>query len=176
MPERTGRVDTRRGVAGRARFAAAMSFTFASCALFELSPAWAAPLPGAAPVSLEAILHALSTLDRHEIVSLALTLGILVFAVTTAIALVRTRTRSSARLAAARHEIARLRDEADRAVTLLLSEPQVVVMWREPGKDPLILGDGVKLAGGSPSRRGLAFGSWLGLEEARTLGQAVEAL
>jgi hypothetical protein len=85
---------------------------------------------GPAPITLDAVLLALSTLDRHEIVSLALTLGILVFAVTTAIALVRTRARLSARLAAARHEIARLRDEADRATTLLLSEPQVVVMWR----------------------------------------------
>jgi hypothetical protein len=158
MPERAGRVDTRRSVAGRARFAAAISFILTSGASLEVSPAWAAPLPGSVPITLEAVLHALSTLDRHEIVSLALTLGVLVFAVTTAIALVRTRVRFSARLTAARHEIARLRDEADRAVTLLLSEPQVVVMWREPEKEPLILGDAVKLAGVSSPRRVLAFG------------------
>jgi signal transduction histidine kinase len=176
MPERAGRVDTRQGVAGRARFAAAISFILAARALLEVSPAWAATTPGPPPITLEAVLHALATLDRHEIVSLALTLGVLVFAVTTAIALVRTRVRFSARLTAARHEIARLRDEVDRAVTLLLSEPQVVVMWREPEKDPFILGDAIKLAGVSSSRRVLAFGSWLGLEEARTLEQAVDSL
>src|SRR6202171_1427796 len=175
MPERAGRVDTRQGVAGRARFAAAIAFILAACALLEAPPAWAAT-PGPAPITLEAVLYALATLDRHEIVSLALTLGVLVFAVTTAIALVRTRVRFSARLTAARHEIARLRDEVDRAVTLLLSEPQVVVRWREPEKEPFILGDAIKLAGVSSSRRVLAFGSWLGLEEARTLEQAVDSL
>ena len=169
MAERAG---TRRGVAGRARFAAILASILAADVAF--TPSGAAAAPGS--ITPEAVLHALATLDRHEIVSLSLTLGILVFAVTTAIALVRTRARLSTRLAAARHEIARLRDEADRAITLLLSEPQVVVVWREAGKDPLILGDAGKIAGVSSPRRVLAFGSWLGLEEARAIERAVEAL
>ena len=174
MPDITGGVDTQCGVAGRARFAAAILFAFGGSGW--ASPASAEALPAPPPLTLDVVLHALSGLDRHQVVSLALTLGILVFAVTTAIALVRTRVRFSGRLAAARQEIARLRDETDRALTLLLSEPQVVVLWRELDKDPLILGDAVKLAGVPASRRVLAFGSWLGLEEARTLEQAVDSL
>ncbi len=95
MPERAGGIDTHWGVAGRARFAAAMSFTIASSALLEAVAGLGGPARGPAPITFEAVLHALSTLDRHEIVSLALTLGVLVFAVTTAIALVRTRARFS---------------------------------------------------------------------------------
>ncbi len=116
------------------------------------------------------------SLNRNEIASLTLTLGILVFAVTTAIALLRTRARGDARLATAKNEIARLRDEADRATTLLLAEPQVVVVWREVGRDPLILGDAANFAGVEAARRVLAFGTWLGVEEAHTLDQAVEGL
>jgi hypothetical protein len=41
-------------------------------------------------VTLQEIAHSLVNLDRHELAQLALTLGILFFAVTTAIALVRT--------------------------------------------------------------------------------------
>src|SRR5579871_6086294 len=181
MPEQAGRVDARQGVAGRRRFAAAFAFTLGAAMSFETLPAKAAPPADPLPVTFEAMLHAVSTLERHEIVSLALTFGILVFAVTTAIALVRTRKRAATRLTVARHVTARStssrsRDEVDRAVTLLLSEPQVVVMWREPEKEPFILGDAGKIAGVSAPRRILAFGTWLGLEEARALEQAVEAL
>jgi PAS domain-containing protein len=125
---------------------------------------------------LETLARALWSLDRLEIVSLTLTLGILVFAVTTAIALLRTRSRGEARLAMAKNEIARLRDEADRATTLLLAEPQVVVVWREADRDPLILGDAANFAGVEAARRVLAFGTWLGVEEAHALDQAVEGL
>src|SRR5579871_6619229 len=116
MPEQAGRVDARQGVAGRRRFAAAFAFTLGAAMSFETLPAKAAPPADPLPVTFEAMLHAVSTLERHEIVSLALTFGILVFAVTTAIALVRTRKRAATRLTVARHEIARLRDEVDRAV------------------------------------------------------------
>jgi signal transduction histidine kinase len=130
----------------------------------------------ATPMTLDVIIRTLWTLDRHEIAQLALTLGILVFAVTTAIALVRTRSKNVMRLAAARSEIARLREEADRATTLLLAEPQVVVVWRDAGRDPLILGDPSNFTGVEAARRVLAFGIWLGVEEAHTLDQAVERL
>src|SRR5262249_52220599 len=122
------------------------------------------------------ILWLLANLNRYELAMLALTFGVIAFAVTTAISLVQTRKSLSTRLAAARQEVARLREEADRSVALLLSEPQVVVMWRGPEKDPLILGEVAKMAGVSPDRRVLAFGTWLGIEEAQALDHAIDAL
>src|SRR5437763_250504 len=53
-------------------------------------PAW--PLAG--------YFDAVAGLDRHEIAVLALSLGVIVFAVTTAIALLRTRTRAALTLSA----------------------------------------------------------------------------
>jgi signal transduction histidine kinase len=126
--------------------------------------------------TLQNIFHSLLNLDRHQLAQLALTLGILVFAVTTAIALVRTRDRMNLHLASAKQEIALLRDEADRAMTLLLGDPQIIIVWREPQKSPLILGDIGNVAGVEAARRILAFGAWLGVEEAHRLEAAVEGL
>jgi signal transduction histidine kinase len=127
-------------------------------------------------LSLEILTRPFSLFDRHELAQLALTLGVLVFAVTTAIALVRTRARMDTRLAAAKREIALLRDEADRAQTLLLGEPQIIVVWREPQKEPLILGDVGNVAGIEAARRVLAFGAWLGVEDAHRLDEAIAGL
>src|SRR5947209_19198661 len=77
---------------------------------------------------------ALGTLERHELAALALTLGIIFFAVVTAIALVRTRARAASRDAAARADIIALREEVDRANTLLLAEPQIVITWPAAGR------------------------------------------
>jgi len=126
--------------------------------------------------TLQNIVHSLLNLDRHQLAQLALTLGILVFAVTTAIALVRTRDRMNLHLASAKREIALLRDEADRAMTLLLGDPQIIIIWREPQKAPLILGDVGNVTGVEAARRILAFGTWLGVEEAHRLEAAVDGL
>lgn len=127
-------------------------------------------------VTLQEIVQSLVNLDRHELAQLALTLGILAFAVTTAIALVRTRARMDLSIAQAKREIAHLRDEADRALALLLGDPQVIVVWREPQKQPIILGDVTNVAGIEAARRVLAFGAWLGVEEAHRLEEAVDGL
>ncbi len=169
MAERAGTGCANYRAVGCARYASAI---LSAVFIFFLQSEPAS----AGPISLEAIIRALWSLDRHEIAQLALTLGILVFAVTTAIALVRTRSKGTLRLAAARSEIARLRDEADRATTLLLAEPQLVIVWREIGRDPLILGDPANFAGVEAARRVLAFGTWLGVEEAHKLDQAVDGL
>ncbi len=95
---------------------------------------------------------------------------------TTAIALVRTRARMDSKLASAKREIALLRDEADRAMTLLLGDPQIIVVWREPQREPLILGDVGNVAGIEAARRVLAFGMWLGVEEAHRLEAAIDGL
>lgn len=98
-------------------------------------------------------------LTRQEITSLALTLGILLFAVVTAIALLRSRTRAAIERAEAKKEIARLRAEADRMTALLLSEPQVVVIWRNLTSEPVVLGEVAPISGLESSRRILAFGA-----------------
>src|SRR6266852_2440064 len=71
--------------------------------------------------TIGAYLSAISQLDRHEIAALALTLGILCFAVVTAIMLVRTRRRLAETEAAARDQAIALRARADRANALLQS-------------------------------------------------------
>src|SRR3979490_2847853 len=80
-------------------------------------------------------LAALAGLDRHEIAALTLILGVLFFAVVTAVLLVRTHARASASEAAARDRIAALKSDVDRLTGLLLSEPQLLVSW-PAGRDP----------------------------------------
>jgi signal transduction histidine kinase len=122
-----------------------------------------------------AVATAFGSVDRHEIVTLALTLGLLLFAVVTAIILVRTRARGAKLEAAGRDEIATLRAEIDRANALLLSEPQIVIDWAAASDDPAIAGD-PGIVGASAPHRVLAFGTWLDAEKARGIEHAVEAL
>ena len=119
---------------------------------------------------------ALGTLERHELAALALTLGIIFFAVVTAIALLRTRARAASREAAARADIIALREEVDRANTLLLAEPQIVITWPAAGEEPDILGDTSIVTPAPIPRRALAFGSWLDPEHAKAMEHAVELL
>jgi signal transduction histidine kinase len=133
--------------------------------------------PVSAQTMFEQMASGLQDLRQHQLMTLALLLGVLVFAATTAVVLVRTRSNFSAKLADAQGEIAVLRDEAERAVALLLAEPQVVIVWRDQKSEPAILGDALSLSGTSVSpRRILAFGSWLDPARAHALEQAVDAL
>src|SRR5262245_63132304 len=86
--------------------------------------------------SVAAFLSAALALDRYEIAALALTLGVIFFATVTAILLVRTRVRAERMDAQARAEIMALRAEVDRAKALLLSEPQVIVVWPASSDEP----------------------------------------
>src|SRR3984893_193036 len=109
-----------------------------------------APIMAAVPVRAEeapdiptigAYVAAISQLNRHEMAALALTLGILCFAVVTAILLVRTRRRLVETEAAARDQAITLRARADRANALLQSEPQVVIAWSTTEEEPEIIRD-----------------------------------
>src|SRR5262249_4300991 len=106
----------------------------------------------------------------------ALTLGVILFAVVTAIALLRTRRNAAAALAGRQAEINELREERDRANALLLAEPQVVVVWPAGSDEPEIIGDPSIVVRAPVSRRILAFGTWLPPESARALEDAIEAL
>lgn len=119
---------------------------------------------------------AISALDRHEIASAALSLGVLFFAVVTSFLLLRARRQSAEIEAALRGQISALAAEADRANTLLLSEPQVVIAWAAASEVPEIIGDPGIITSSTLPHRVLAFGSWLSPDEAQTLDAAVEAL
>ncbi len=134
----------------------------------------AEPPPALRPVT--DYIDAFAALDRHEVAALALTLGVILFAVATAIALLRTRARADQRLADRQAEINELREERDRANALLLAEPQVIVVWPAGADEPDISGD-VSLITRTPlPRRVLAFGTWLAPEDAHAMNDAVDAL
>ena len=87
------------------------------------------------------VLTAQSSIDQHQIASITVVCGVVLFAVVSAIMLVRSWARA-ARLERRLHkEIAALRDEVDRANALMRSEPQVVVVWPAGADEPKIDGD-----------------------------------
>jgi signal transduction histidine kinase len=121
-------------------------------------------------------LSTFSILDRHEIASTVLSLGVLFFAVVTSFLLLRARRQAAENETMLRNQISALAAEADRANTLLLSEPQIVVAWAAASESPEIIGDTGIVTSSSVPHRVLAFGSWLPSEDARALDSAVEAL
>ncbi|MGB6538875.1 MAG: PAS-domain containing protein [Xanthobacteraceae bacterium] len=115
------------------------------------------------------------TMDLRELAILGPMLGLVLFAVITAILLVRSRARSARLEYVARGEINALRDRLDRANALILSEQQVLVDWPAASEQPNIEGDPAILGVGEPHRV-LAFGSWLDAAKAKEMVRAVEAL
>jgi hypothetical protein len=94
-----------------------------------------------APLALGlAYVDAIRGLDAYELAGFALFFGALIFAVVTAIMLVRTRERLRVELVRTRAEVASLDGEIDRLYGLLLAEPQVIVSWSR-GARPEIIGD-----------------------------------
>jgi signal transduction histidine kinase len=126
--------------------------------------------------TLHAYLNALASLDLHESAAIALTLGILCFAVLAAILLVRTRARAARREALARDEITALRADLDRLNVLMQGEPQIIVSWPPAGDDPEIIGDSGLIAPFATPQEVLAFHSWLNAAKAREMEQRVAAL
>jgi signal transduction histidine kinase len=144
-------------------------------------PAWAQEQPFLAlreslQESLqEFALNTFQSIDRHDVAILAPVLGLLLFAVVTAIMLLRMRARSARFEAQSRDEIAGLRDKLDRANALLVSERQMMVDWPAASDRPNIDGDPDILGVGEPHRV-LAFGIWLDAGKAAEMEHAVEAL
>ena len=117
----------------------------------------------------EFVQGATRSIDRHEVAAIVLFAGLLLFAVVTAILLLRTRGRLVRLEASAHDEIAALRSDLDRANALLLSEPQVMVDWPAASDEPTIEGDPA-LVGAAAAHRVLAFGSWLDPQRAAAHG------
>ena len=138
------------------------------------------PLPARAADQPKLVLHefvvdATRSIDQHEVVVLVLIVGLLTFAVVTAIMLLRARARLSRLETSSHDEVAGLRSDIDRANALLLSEPQMMVDWPAASDEPSIDGDPA-IVGASAPHRVLAFGSWLDPTRAAAMEQAVEAL
>jgi signal transduction histidine kinase len=135
-----------------------------------------APARAQAAFDLSTYVFAVSRLDLRELAALGLTLGILCFAVVTAIMLVRTRRRLFETEAAARDEVIALRARADRANALLQSEPQVVIAWSTTDEEPEVIGDPGLVTDRAAAGRLLSFGSWLDAEPAGAMTEAVAGL
>jgi signal transduction histidine kinase len=120
--------------------------------------------------------QALLGLDRHEVIAVALTLGVLAFGVSAAVLLVRTRANAARRERKVLDEIVGLKAESDRASTLLQSEPQVIVAWAAAADEADIIGDATLVAPADAPHRVLAFGTWLDADQAVDLERAVATL
>ena len=122
-----------------------------------------------------AYVEAIRGLDAYELAAFALFFGALIFAVVTAIMLVRTRERLRVELVRTRAEVASLDGEIDRLYGLLLAEPQVIVSWSR-GAGPEIIGDPKMIAPELTADRIMTFAAWLRPEQAFLLDSVVERL
>src|SRR6185295_2591310 len=126
--------------------------------------------------TLEAYFDAFLALNSNEIAALALTLGILCFAVLTAILLVRTRHRLAATEARAHDESINARSAVDRAYAIIGAEPQILIVWAAASDEPEIIGDPALVTNPDAPHRVLAFGTWLEPDVAQAMERSVDAL
>ncbi|MDQ0349795.1 sensor histidine kinase [Ancylobacter vacuolatus] len=136
-------------------------------------PAHAQPAGQPAADGLFAVL---AVQDPSALIGLALVVGLIVFAATTAIVHLRYRRQSLRREAEAFGEIARLEAQIDEARALLMAEPQIVVVWRDPAAEPEIIGNTPAFTGVAAPARILAFGAWLSPASAGEIEAAVDRL
>jgi signal transduction histidine kinase len=128
------------------------------------------------PIALGvAYVEAIKSLDPHELAGLALFIGVLFFAVVSAVLLVRTHERLGAQRARSDAQVAALTGEIDRLYDLLLSEPQVVVAWSHNAA-PEIIGDPAIIAPDLTAGQLLTYAAWLRPEQALHLESHVDRL
>ncbi len=159
-------LQKRSGGAGRLAVASMVWFAPAASAFAE-------SVTGGTPLNAP---DAFARVPWHEVAGLALTLGIVIFAVISAIMLVRTRARTALERAGYEAEIHALRAAANETSALLLSEPQVLIVWPADGGDPEIIGDEALLLTAQPPEHLLDFDAWAGPDAAGALRTAVGEL
>ncbi|HXF89409.1 MAG TPA: PAS-domain containing protein [Xanthobacteraceae bacterium] len=115
-------------------------------------------------------------LYAQEVAVLAVAVGLILFGIGVAALLVRIRARAAEAHARLIDDNIAVRAERDRALTMLLSEPQVVVTWAAAGGEPSILGDTSLISAAALRERVLVFGSWLEPDKAQAMERAVAAL
>ncbi|MDP2802333.1 MAG: hypothetical protein Q8O26_10655, partial [Phreatobacter sp.] len=112
----------------------------------RLAPATAAALLAstalvAADEAAPMLSKLVGAIPAHELAAFGLNVGIVVFAVMTAIGLLRTRASAAAAARQTRREINELRLALDRNAELLTLDPHVVVVWGGDRDEPEIAGD-----------------------------------
>ena len=115
--------------------------------------------------------------DPAQIVLLAALIGVVTFAVLSAIALMRARNRAETENAALKIRVGDLKAAADRAEALISAEDHRLVAWGAPGEPPLVAGQLADTSGVPNEREAfLAFGTWLQADSAARLERAVARL
>ena len=112
-----------------------------------------------------------------QLVLLSALVGVVSFAVLSAIALMRARNRAEVENASLRRELTALRGAADRAEAMVNREDQRTVVWGSPGEPPLVAGRLAERTGAPGDRSAfLAFGTWLKPESAARLDRGIARL
>jgi signal transduction histidine kinase len=137
------------------------------------TPAWAQS--GDALARGLSFVEAVRGLDAQGLAGLTLAFGATIFAVVTAVLLVRTRERLRVERSRARAEVAARDGEIDRLYGLLLAEPQVIVAWSRSSA-PEIIGDPATIAPEIAPERLMSFASWLRPEPASHLKSMIGRL
>jgi signal transduction histidine kinase len=143
-------------------------------ALASITTAAASPAHAQGSDVFSPYLSVLADLDGHEIAALALIVGAVVFAMVTAILLMRTHARTTAVETGAREDMARLHGEVDRLRGLLLSESMLLVSWPAADDEAEVIGDRRLL--GSADADPVAPETWLDGERAHELATAIASL
>jgi signal transduction histidine kinase len=159
---------------GRRRSAGRFYIAPRRTAIASAATAAASPAHAQADGLASAYLSALAALDGHEIAALALIVGAVVFAVVTAVLLMRTHARTTAVETDARDALARLQGEVDRLRGLLLSESMLLVSWPPVGDDAEVIGERRLL--GPTGADPMAPDTWLDGERAHELAAAIARL
>jgi signal transduction histidine kinase len=131
-----------------------------------------------------AIGHAIAALNRQDIATFTLLIGLLSFAVLVTTLLIRTRRNAGRDDNGGRDDTMALQAEIDRFKQLFLSEPQVLVAWPAADEQPEILGDisgllpdnFTSLSSSLSPERVLAFGAWLEPAQAQRIERAIATL
>jgi PAS domain-containing protein len=153
-----------------------LSFDIAAAGLAIVAAVSPARAQGATQEMVSGLAVSLAALDRGALIAVALFVGVVAFAATTAIVHVRYRMGAARREAATLGEIARLEAQIEEGRALLLAEPQIIVVWRDPAADPEIIGNTAAFTGVVAPSRVLAFGAWLAPSSAREAEEAVDRL
>ncbi len=148
------------------------AFVIASFTIALAAPADAGSALGVA----DAVQSAATAIAHYNTGALALTLGLVCFAVLATIALLRSRRQAERLESMSGNEAMLLHAEIDRLKALLLAEPQVLVEWPAASDQPEILGDTSIVLPGAVPERVLAFGTWLEAPAAQRMERAVDIL
>ena len=146
--------------------------------LWVCASAPAVLLPTAAEAGvLDQVVAAIASLTAGDIATISVLLGALVFAVVTALALIRLRDRTETETDNLRETAAALSLELERAEALLSMNGDRILIWEGSGKPPLITGT-LPSVPGIPDERGgfLAFGTWLAPQSAAQLDRGIAML